>query len=412
VASQSFSSGAQPAEARSAALYPAVSCSAAAPVASGASSRADVSHSPVVFSPGAVVSGAYEVIRFLGFGSSAVVYQCKHRELNNHPVAMKVFSAQAARSPDEIQRFKHELLAAYQVNHPNVVRGYELLIKKEFVAFTMEYVSGGSLADRISEHKMLPLKQTADILHAVCSGLEGIHQAEIVHRDLKPANILITAEGNIKITDFGIAHFERGSRLTPESVLGTVEYISPEYIEDAKTDARSDIYSLGVIAYEMLAGRVPFSGSTPFQTLFMRIEREPEHISKYRSECPKLLAEIVMRALSRNPGDRYQSASEMKRDVAAVQDLLVRKTHLRPKPVVERPRVTQPVPRKAHPPKRVHRTVPFYQQPQFIRAFAATSLAFWLATVAVWFYYGKYEQLFAKRDGKTVVASSPGHIAG
>ncbi len=358
------------------------------------------SSGPALFFPGSIVCNSYEVLRFLGIGSSGVVYECRHKELNNHPVAMKVFSAQAARSVEEIERFKHELLAAYQVNHPNVVRGYELITTKEFIAFTMEFVGGGSLADRISLHQQLELKQVVDIMLAICAGLEGIHGSGIVHRDLKPGNILITSEGNIKIADFGISYSERASRLNPEKLVGTVEYVSPEYIRDGKTDARSDLYSLGVIAYEMLAGRVPFEGHTAFQTLFMRLERDAERVAKYREDCPKLLSEIIARALLRNPAERYQSATEMKKDVLALQEQMLHKTHLRPKQEIRSALLPSQAALAKRRPKRRPSPLPLYQRSHFIHAFAATSLMFWLATIAVWFYYGKYNSLLA--SGNTV----------
>ncbi|MFN8392320.1 MAG: serine/threonine-protein kinase [Bdellovibrionota bacterium] len=359
---------------------------------------------PSVFSPGTVVCNAYEVIRFLGFGSSAVVYECKHKELNNHTVAMKVFSAQSVRSEAEVTRFKQELLAAYHVNHPNVVRGYELITTEEFIAFTMEYVSGGSLADRLVQSGQLPLKQVIDILIATCAGLEAIHAAEIVHRDLKPANILLTGEGNIKITDFGVARFERAALLHPDVILGTVEYVCPEYISDGRTDARSDIYSIGVIAYEMLAGEVPFQGATPFQTLLMRLDQEPDPIAQHRPDCPKLLEEIVMKAMSKAPTGRYQSATEMKNDLLALQDSIARRTHLRapldaPKERVREKNLRPHVSRSRRPRPATH--IPFYRRAPFMHAFAATSFMFWLATVAMWLYYGKHHEVWRTSESES-----------
>ena len=355
---------------------------------------------PELFPDGATICNSYEVVRYLGVGSSGVVYQCRHKELNNHTVALKIFSSQTAHSSTEVERFKHELLAAYQVNHPNVVRGYELVTKNGFIGFTMEYVGGGSLADRLADSRKLPIKQTVDVLLAICSGLSAIHRAGIVHRDLKPANILLTAEGNIKIADFGIARFERIQAKGPKNLLGTVEYVSPEYVETGKTDARSDLYAMGVMAFEMMAGLVPFQGATPCKTLLLRLEGEAPAVSKYRRDCPQLLAHIIARALKKNPDERYQSADELRQDLEVLQDQLTKDTFVKPR---REKKITLHGGKKDDAfvaewkkraiNKRRRRSV-YRRQRIAIHCFATTSFLFWLSTVALWWMSNSSTELW------------------
>lgn len=379
---------------------------------------------PALFSPGEIVHNTYEIVQYLGIGASGVVYQCRHRELNNYLVAMKVFFSPSVSSVDDLERFKRELLVAYRVSHPNVVRCFDLVLTPNLIAFTMEYLGGGNLADQLSRLGPLPVDKVVDILAAACSGLAAIHQAGIIHRDLKPANILMTAEGNIKITDFGIARMASSGRMSPRGILGTVEYVSPEYCKSGDVDCRSDLYSLGVIAYELLSGRVPFRGEAPAQTICMKIDRDALPIQNYRRECPDVLAEIVHKALARRPEQRYQSADEMYAALRALQRRFHRDKHLQ---VADEETATDDVmssgdafagsrilpPRSRQNEPREYRKFGgrSHNIPQrMLHVFAATSFFLWVFTVAFWIYTGRYNAFIHGGPSEANAAES-GHVA-
>lgn len=364
---------------------------------------------PALFSPGEIVHNTYEIVQYLGIGASGVVYQCRHRELNNYLVAMKVFFSPSLGSEDDLERFKRELLVAYRVSHPNVVRCFDLVLTPNLIAFTMEYLGGGNLADQIARFGPMPVDKVVDLLAAACSGLSAIHKAGIIHRDLKPANILLTSEGNLKITDFGIARMNSGGRMSPRGILGTVEYVSPEYCKSGDVDPRSDLYSLGVIAYELLSGRVPFRGEAPAQTICMKIDRDALPIQNYRRDCPDVLAEIVHKALSRKPGDRYQSADEMFDALRAVQLRFHRDKHLQ---VADEEPMVDDDSESVHdafsgsrvlPPQKRRPAARNYQKfggktmglnQRVLHMFAATSFFLWVFMVAFWIFTGRATTLF------------------
>ncbi len=269
--------------------------------------------------PGTIVNGRYEIVKCLGTGSMGMVYACRHRELSGHLVAMKVLFTEVARDNVAAARFRNEIVASYGVSHPNVVRAYEYFRDGDLVAFTMEYIGGGDLADRISSDLPLAIHEIVRMLSQMCSGVQAIHDAGIIHRDLKPENILVTAQGDIKITDFGIARCGAGPKLTEHGgVVGTIDYVSPEYLERGQVDARSDIYALGVLAYEMITGESPFKGKSVIETMTMRLRSDPEPPHRLRADCPIGLATIVLHAMSRDPERRYQRASEMLRDLQSI----------------------------------------------------------------------------------------------
>jgi len=269
--------------------------------------------------PGTVVNGRYEVVKCLGAGSMGMVYACRHRELAGHLVAMKVLFTEVARDEVAAARFRNEIVASYGVSHPNVVRAYEYFKDGDLVAFTMEYIDGGDLADRITSQSRLEIDEIIRMLGQMCSGVHAIHQAGIIHRDLKPENILITNQGDIKITDFGIARRGTGPKLTEHGgVVGTLDYVSPEYLESGQVDERSDIYALGVLAYEMITGEPPFKGQSVIETMTMRLRTDAPSASRVRPECPPGLSNAIMKAMARDPKKRYQTAAEMLKDLSAL----------------------------------------------------------------------------------------------
>ena len=266
--------------------------------------------------PGTIVNGRYEILKSLGTGSMGLVYVCRHLELAGHVVAMKVLFNEVVRDEVVRSRFINEIVASYGVNHPNVVRAYEYFQDGDIVAFTMEYVDGGDLADRLAMKEPIPMDQVIKWLKQMCLGVQAIHDAGIVHRDLKPENVMLTHAGDVKIADFGIAKTGSGPKLTEYGgVVGTIDYVSPEYLERGQVDERLDIYALGVLAYEMITGNVPFQGDSVIETMTLRLKTIPETPAAIRPECSEELGRIVMRALRREPGERYQKAIEMYHDL-------------------------------------------------------------------------------------------------
>ena len=263
--------------------------------------------------PGTVIAGRYEVVKCLGAGSMGLVYACRHRELSGHMVAVKVLFPEVAQDRIAAARFRNEIFASYGVSHPNVVRAFEFIRDGDLVAYTMEFVGGGDLADRLGRpNNPIQIPEVVRLLTQMCLGVQAIHDAGIVHRDLKPENILLTREGQVKIADFGIAKASHGPKLTEHGgVVGTIDYVSPEYMLKSQVDWRSDIYALGILAYEMIAGEPPFRGDSVYATMTQRLKKDPAPPSSIRKECPPELDAIVLRAMHRNPEERYQSASEI-----------------------------------------------------------------------------------------------------
>ena len=266
--------------------------------------------------PGTVVNNRYEIVKCLGTGSMGMVYACRHQDLPGHIVAMKVLFSEVARDEVAAARFRNEIVASYKVNHPNVARAYEYFRDGDLVAFTMEYVDGGDLADRIGSDEELEIDEIIQMLSQICSGVRSIHEAGIIHRDLKPENILLTKGGDVKITDFGIARTGTGPKLTEYGgVVGTIDYVSPEYLEKGHVDHRSDIYAMGILAYEMVTGESPFKGKSVIETMTLRLRTDPEEPHEIRQDCPESLSQIILKAMARDSEARYQSADEMHADL-------------------------------------------------------------------------------------------------
>jgi len=262
--------------------------------------------------PGTVIGGKYEVVKCLGSGSMGLVYACRHRELQGQMVAAKVLFPEVAQDRVASARFRNEILASYGVSHPNVVRAYEYLRDGDLVAYTKECAGGGDHAERLGHPERMPIAEIIRVLSQMAAGVQAIHDAGIVHRDLKPENILLTNEGNVKIADFGIARNRHGPKLTEHGgVVGTIDYVAPEDMLRSQVDWRSDIYAIGILAYEMVTGESPFRGDSVYATMTKRLKTDPEPPSKLRSECPPELDTIILKAMQREPESRYQAGMDM-----------------------------------------------------------------------------------------------------
>jgi eukaryotic-like serine/threonine-protein kinase len=227
------------------------------------------------------------------------------------PVAVKVLKPQLASDPVIAERFRREAVAAASLNHPNIVAIYDTVDEGGRQAVVMQYVPGRSLRELLDDRQQLSPEMTIRIARAVASALDRAHSANIVHRDVKPGNIMLTSEGGVLLTDFGIAKATSGETdLTSDNIMmGTAKYLSPEQVRGRKLDGRADLYSLGLVLYECLAGRVPFRGDSDADTALARLQRDPTPLGRLRPNLPFGLAELIHRLLARSPDDRPSSGA-------------------------------------------------------------------------------------------------------
>ena len=256
----------------------------------------------------------YVVEKPLGEGGFAVVYLV--RDLNlKRKLAVKVLSPDLITSKTVLERFRREAETVAQLSHPNIVPLHFIGQKDDLLYLAMTCVEGGSLADRIGSGKPLPPEEVDRILREVASALDYAHKRGVIHRDIKPHNVLIEAEtGRSLVTDFGIARTADGSSLTATGMLvGTPAYMSPEQVAGEGGDHRADIYALGIVAYEMLAGEPPFTGPTPTMVLMKRLAEPPPPLDKKRPDAPALLRDVISGMLATDPALRFQSAGDVVR---------------------------------------------------------------------------------------------------
>lgn len=264
----------------------------------------------------------YKITRELGAGGMGVVYEAVDTKLGR-TVALKFLPPESTRDHEAKARFTHEAKAASALDHPNVCTVHEINETDDGQLFiAMARYEGETLKDRIARGP-LPLDEVMDIALQVAEGLASAHERGITHRDIKPANILITADGLVKVLDFGLAKLSGQTQMTKiGNTLGTVAYMSTEQIHGVNVDARTDIWSLGVTLYEMLTGQQPFKGSFHQAVVYSILNLEPTSISELRSDVPQSCEEIVVRALEKQPDDRYPNASALVDDLREVQKLL------------------------------------------------------------------------------------------
>lgn len=272
--------------------------------------------------PGSLFAGRYEIIRCIGAGGMGAVYLACDPAYRDFLVAVKILYPGVIRSKAARERFRNEIVASYRVNHRNVVRAYEYFDEADFQAYAMEYVDGGDLAQRMlrsGEPTKINQSEATAIMAQIAAGLEAIHAAAIVHRDLKPENILLSRDGIVKISDFGVARLRGSVTLTADGALvGTPKYVSPEYIENGECDHRGDIYALGVMGYEMLAGASPFAENSRVAMMIERLNKDPDDLAKKCPDCSLELVKIVQRAMCVDVNSRYQSADQLRIDLETV----------------------------------------------------------------------------------------------
>jgi len=268
-----------------------------------------------VLQPGDVLGGRYEILQLLGEGGMGAVYKAMDRELNR-PVALKLIRPELASNPSILARFKQELLLAHQVTHKNVIRIYDLGDAEGVKFITMEFVEGEDLRALILRQKKFPPEEAVEIIQQVCRALEAAHAVGVIHRDLKPQNIMRDKTGRILVMDFGLARTLGGDGMTQTGALvGTMEYMSPEQALAKDLDVRSDLYTLGLILYELLAGVTPFKAESAVASLIKRNSERAAPISDHDATIPRALSNIVSKCLERDPKLRYQNADELLRDL-------------------------------------------------------------------------------------------------
>lgn len=264
---------------------------------------------------GKLLGNRYEIIEKIGSGGMATVYKAKCLVLKRY-VAVKVLREEYTTDPEFIKRFNTEAESAASLVHPNIVSVYDVGRDGNLYYIVMELVKGKTLKEIIVEDGKMGWKWSVQIAKQIASALETAHRNNIIHRDIKPHNIIITEDGIAKVTDFGIAKAVSNSTITAfGTTIGSVHYFSPEHANGGYTDAKSDLYSLGVVLYEMVTGKVPFDADTPVSVALKHIQEQPKEPIELNPVIPKSLNDLIMKAMQKNPSMRYQSATEMIRDL-------------------------------------------------------------------------------------------------
>ena len=265
----------------------------------------------VQLSPGTSIGSRYEIVRLLGQGGMGAVYQAHDKELERQ-VAIKVIRADMAANPEILQRFKQELILARQITHKNVIRIFDLGQADGIKFITMEYIEGENLQGVLRRKKKLEPAEAANILAQVCRALEAAHNEGVIHRDLKPQNIMLDKSGRAYVMDFGIARSMLGAGMTQTGALiGTPDYMSPEQAKGQTLDARSDLFSIGIIFYEMLSGQVPFDADTTMGKLWKRTNEPARPLDELDKTIPRPLSDIVRKCLEIDPQKRFANAGEL-----------------------------------------------------------------------------------------------------
>lgn len=261
------------------------------------------------------LDGRYEIQEIIGVGGMAVVYKA-YDNIDDRTVAVKVLKEEFLANEEFRRRFKNESKTIAMLSHPNIVKVYDVSFGEKLQYIVMEYIEGITLKEYIEQQKVLNWKEAVHFTTQILRALQHAHDKGIVHRDVKPQNIMLLQNGNIKVTDFGIARFNRGeTRTMTESAIGSVHYISPEQARGETTNDKADIYSVGVVMYEMLTGQLPFQSDNAVSVAVMQLQSDAKRPREINSSIPVGLEQITMRAMQKNPADRYQSAGKMLLDL-------------------------------------------------------------------------------------------------
>lgn len=265
---------------------------------------------------GRLLGNRYEILENVGNGGMATVYKAKCHVLNRY-VAVKVLRDEFTTDDEFVKRFNTEAQSAASLTHPNIVSVYDVGSEGDIHYIVMELIKGKTLKEIINEDGALSWKWSINVAIQIASALETAHKNHIIHRDIKPHNIIITEDGIAKVTDFGIAKAVSNSTITAfGTTIGSVHYFSPEHARGGYTDAKSDLYSLGVVLYEMVTGQVPFNADTPVSVALKHMQETPKEPMEINPSVPKAVNDIIMKAMQKDVNLRYQTATEMLRDLS------------------------------------------------------------------------------------------------
>ena len=266
---------------------------------------------------GKKLDGRYEVLQLVGVGGMANVYKARD-VIDERLTAVKVLREEYASNEEFVRRFKNESKAIAALNHPNIVKVYDVSFSDKIQSIVMEYIDGITLKDYIDQQKIIRWKEAVHFAVQILRALQHAHDKGIVHRDIKPQNIMLLQDGTIKVMDFGIARFARSQIATiTDKAIGSVHYISPEQARGEKTDEKTDLYSVGVMLFEMLTGQLPFTADSAVSVAIQQIQSKPKRPRELNPSIPEGLEQITMKAMQKDPARRYQSAAEMLRDIDA-----------------------------------------------------------------------------------------------
>ena len=268
--------------------------------------------------PGDIIGSRYEILELLGSGGMAYVYKAKCHKLNRF-VAIKILKPEYRTDAVFLQKFQVEAQAAAALSHPNIVNIYDVGEEEDLFYIVMEFVDGITLKEYIQQKGRILPKETVEIALYIAAGIQAAHGQNIIHRDIKPQNILVGRNGDVKVTDFGIAKAVSTNTMTATNIaVGSVHYISPEQAKGSYCDGRSDIYSLGVTMYEMVTGRVPFDGESNVAIALAHVQKEAIPVSEYYNDIPKSLEKMIIKAMQKRPERRYQTVQQLILDLKRV----------------------------------------------------------------------------------------------
>ncbi len=264
---------------------------------------------------GMLLDNRYQLVDMIGKGGMAIVYLANDLR-TGHQVAVKILNPEYNDDEEFLERFDREAAAASKMSHHNIVNLLDVGNDQGYRYLVMEYVQGKTLKEVILDRGAMPYDVAAQVAIRILSALQHAHKNGIIHRDIKPQNILVHSEGHIKVADFGIAHMAGGGTLSKnDNIMGSVYYFSPEQARGEEVTTASDIYSVGIVLYEMLTGHVPFDGETPVTIAMMQIKNDPVPMTNYVKDIPRSMVRIVKKAMEKKPEKRYQSAFEMAQDL-------------------------------------------------------------------------------------------------
>src|SRR5438094_8228601 len=346
----------------------------------------------------------YVIKRKLGSGGMADVYLAEDQELGRR-VALKLLDERHASDEQFVERFRREAQSAAGLNHPNIVSIFDRGYAEGTYYIAMEYLDGRTLKELLVTNGPTPVPIAIDYARQILGALAFAHRNGIVHRDIKPHNIIVGGDGRLKVTDFGIARSGASQMTEVGSIIGTAQYLSPEQARGSPVDQRSDVYSVGIVLYEMLTGTVPFTGDTPLEIAMKHLSEVPVPPSELRDDVPDDLDLVVLRALAKDPEDRYQTAEEMNADLARIQrglsvssettdaaTAVLAGAGISGAPTIIAPRATQVAPPQPPPPTPPAAYYGYEGPPRRSRSLWPWLLVLVLlagAGAAAWFAYGK-----------------------